>query len=60
MNISEPYATISTDMKLFFVRQKKANKKTLADYKQDLLVRTGREQFKRLLEKGLGVPVALL
>jgi len=47
-------------MKLLFSRQKRANKKTLADYKQDLLVRAGREQFKRLLEKGLGVPVALL
>ena len=33
---------------------------TIADYKQRLLIQQGREQFKTLLEKGLGVTVALL
>lgn len=39
---------------------KKYKRKSIADYKQELLVRQGREQFKALLKKGLGVPVALL
>lgn len=30
------------------------------DHKQQLLVNQGREQFKKLLEKGLRVPVVLL
>lgn len=49
-------------MKIFSLFAKKTNKSrmTIADYKQKLLVEQGREQFKRLLEKGLGVPVALL
>jgi hypothetical protein len=34
--------------------------KTIADYKQDLLVKQGREQFKKLLEKGLNIPVVIL
>lgn len=38
----------------------KKTRKTIADYKQELLVRQGREQFKKLLEKGINVPVALL
>lgn len=46
-------------MKLLNILSKK-RRKTIADYKQDLLVKQGREQFKRLLDKGLGVPVALL
>ncbi|HKC14342.1 MAG TPA: hypothetical protein VKC89_00010 [Patescibacteria group bacterium] len=49
-------------MKIFSIFSKKTNKGrvTIADYKQRLLVEQGREQFKRLLEKGLRVPVALL
>ena len=47
-------------MKFSFHNLKKASKKTLADYKQELLVKQGREQFKKLLEKGLSIPVALL
>ena len=31
-----------------------------ADYKQAMLIKLGREQFKWLMKKGLGVPVALL
>ena len=34
--------------------------KMISDYKQDALVKQGREQFKKLLEKGISVPVALL
>jgi hypothetical protein len=34
--------------------------KTIADYKQQILVKQGREQFKKLLEKGISVPVVLL
>lgn len=30
------------------------------DQKQEMLVQVGREQFKKLLDKGLGVPVVLL
>jgi hypothetical protein len=34
--------------------------KTIADYKQQILVKQGADQFKKLLEKGLNVPVVLL
>jgi len=44
----------------FLALRKKGAKKTLSDYKQDFLVRQGREQFKKLLEKGIGVPIAFL
>lgn len=43
-----------------FDKSKKAPIKSIADYKQDLLVKQGREQFKKLLEKGLNIPVVLL
>jgi len=39
---------------------KRKGVKSISDYKQDILVKQGREQFKRLLEKGLSVPIALL
>lgn len=45
---------------LFSLGQKKAVRKTLSDYKQELLVRQGREQFKKLLERGLNVPIVFL
>jgi len=48
-------------MKLGFLSLKgKTAVKTIADYKQQILVKQGREQFKKLLEKGLNVPVVLL
>jgi hypothetical protein len=48
-------------MKFGFLNLKgKTAVKTIADYKQQILVKQGREQFKRLLEKGLNVPVVLL
>lgn len=40
--------------------KKEPQKKIILDYKQELLVKLGREQFKRLLDKGLGIPVGLL
>jgi len=55
--------TIPVDMKFNFLgnnKDKKAAVKTIADYKQEALVRVGREQFKRLLEKGISIPVVLL
>lgn len=47
----------------FFGAEKRNIKKSRysgSDYKQDILVKQGREQFKKLLDKGLGIPVALL
>ena len=43
-----------------FKIQKKASRKTISDYKQEILLKQGREQFKSLVKKGLAVPVALL
>lgn len=40
--------------------KKKEIRKTLSDYKQELLVKQGAEQFKKLLERGLNVPIVLL
>jgi len=34
--------------------------KSLPQYKQELLINQGREQFKKLIEKGLELPVVLL
>jgi len=39
--------------------RKKATR-TLADYKQEILVKQGRDQFRKLIEKGISIPVALL
>ena len=43
-----------------FKKTKQQKRKTLEDYRQELLVRQGREQFKKLVDKGLQVPVVLL
>lgn len=52
---------LGQDMKLDFLRiNKKREIKTITDYKQDALLKTGREQFKKLLEKGISIPVVLL
>ena len=46
---------------IFGFRKRKNNIiKTISDYKRETLVRLGREQFKKLLEKGINVPIALL
>jgi hypothetical protein len=48
-------------MKLGFLNFRgKKTAKTFTDYKQEILVKAGREQFKKLLEKGINVPVVLL
>ena len=45
----------------FKFKNKKDNViKTISDYKREMLVKLGREQFKKLLERGLNIPVALL
>lgn len=55
------YDTIPLDMKFNFLGGKsKRAIKTISDYKQEALVRVGREQFKKLLEKGISIPVVLL
>jgi len=41
-------------------KQKKGIIKTISDYKMDMLVKQGRDQFKKLIEKGINIPVALL
>ena len=47
-------------MTLKFRSRKNNVIKTISDYKRELLVKLGREQFKKLLEKGLSIPVAFL
>lgn len=46
-------------LNIFGGKSKKAVK-TISDYKQEILVKQGREQFKKLLEKGISIPVVLL
>jgi hypothetical protein len=41
-------------------RKKKLSGKTISDYRMEILVKQGREQFKKLIEKGISIPVALL
>ncbi|MEK7517460.1 MAG: hypothetical protein AAB583_02830 [Patescibacteria group bacterium] len=43
-----------------FGKRKNNITKTITDYKREALVRIGREQFKKLLEKGINLPIALL
>ena len=40
--------------------EKKAPQKTTSDYKMEMLVKQGRDQFKKLIDKGISIPVALL
>jgi len=47
-------------IKIRRMAEKKASSKTVFDYKMEILVRQGRDQFKKLIEKGISVPVALL
>lgn len=39
---------------------RKKSKKNLTSYKEEALVKQGREQFKKLIEKGMELPVVLL
>jgi hypothetical protein len=34
--------------------------RTIEDYRQDLLIQQGKEQFSKLLERGLRFPIAVL
>ena len=43
-----------------FANRSKKTVKTISDYKQEILVKQGREQFKKLLEKGISIPVVFL
>lgn len=55
------YATIRLIMKFNLFRATKVKAvKTISDYKQDVLVKQGGEQFKKLLEKGISIPVVML
>lgn len=51
-----------TQMAAFFGKKRQEKRASLfgPDYKQAVLIKQGREQFKALLSKGLGVPVVLL
>ena len=42
-----------------FVNKLKGQK-SLADYKQEALIKLGKEQFKKLVERGTDIPVVLL
>jgi hypothetical protein len=44
----------------FFKSNKKQIRKSLSDYKEDLFKKQGRDQFRKLVEKGLNIPVAFL
>lgn len=39
---------------------KKAAQKTLEQYKEELLFKEGKDQFKALLQRGLRIPVSVL
>lgn len=43
-----------------FTKDKKKAKKGLSDFYQESINKAGKEQFKRLVEKGLNIPVVLL
>jgi len=43
-------------LKVFSPRKRRTVRKTLADYKQELLMKHGREQFMKLQKFGLQMP----
>ncbi|MGH7246242.1 MAG: hypothetical protein ACREGI_04910 [Candidatus Levyibacteriota bacterium] len=51
---------IIATIKSILSKQPQTVEKPIADYKQELLFRQGKEQFEKLLQRGLRVPVALL
>lgn len=56
------YAKIWQIMKLFtlLLKLKKQNQqKTLADYQRELLVKLGGQEFKKLHDLGINIPIAL-
>ena len=47
-------------MLAFLLRlMRKKESKILTDYKEEMLVRLGRQQFKKLSDLGLGIPIRL-
>lgn len=44
--------------KLIGVKAKSS--KSIADYNREVMIKMGRDQFKKLIDKGLNVPVGLL
>ncbi len=49
--------SILENLKSAFSRKER---KTIADYKEEMLLRYGSEQFRTLVKKGLGIPVMML
>lgn len=47
-------------IKKLFNKKKLTNGKTVAEFKEETLQRQGREQFRKLYEKGLTIPVVFL
>lgn len=43
-----------------FFSNHKRKFKTIEEYKQELLIKQGKDQFNTLIRKGLSIPVALL
>jgi len=43
-----------------FRKQRKVSGKSISDYKMEMLVKQGRDQFKKLMKIGINIPVALL
>jgi len=39
---------------------KRKSRESISDYKQEVLIKQGREQFKKLIERGTDLPVVLL
>ncbi|GDX62165.1 hypothetical protein LBMAG33_4750 [Candidatus Levyibacteriota bacterium] len=56
------YVKINLYMNLssFFFKPQKKVQKTIEEYKQELLIKQGKDQFNTLIRKGLSIPVALL
>lgn len=54
------YASIQDVKLLNLFKRTKKRRKTLDDYQREMLVRQGRQQFQKLVEKGLGIPIGLL
>jgi hypothetical protein len=41
-------------------KARKNRRQTLAQYQREVMIRQGREQFKKLVDIGVGMPVGLL
>ena len=44
----------------FGFKKQKKTQKTISDYKMEMLIKQGRDQFRKLIAKGINIPVALL